>query len=435
MSPEFVGIIGIVVLLSAMLFLEIPVGFVMALIGFLGVSYVVSPQAALGLIGNDFWSTFSSYGLTIIPLFILMGEICFYSDVNSKLYNAAYKWLGHIRGGLAMATVMACAGFAAISGSNTATAATMTSVAFPEMQKYKYNPILTTGSIAAGSTLGVVIPPSIVLVVYGIYTGQSIAKLFFGSVIPGVILAVLMTLTVYLLCLKHEGWGPAGPQTSLWEKIVSLKGSIEMLVLFGLVMGGLYVGFFTPSEAGAVGAFFALLISILRRSITWQGFVNAIHDTLRISCFIVIIVAGAVVFGRFLAVTRLPYTIAKWASSLPVPGYVILWLMIAVFIVGGAIMDALGFLLITIPIFYPLAMELHYDPIWFGVMITIVTTMGAITPPVGVNAYVVAGMSRDVIPLSTVFKGVMFFLPSYVICVLLLEIFPNLVMVLANTVK
>jgi len=435
MSPEFIGIIGIVVLLSAMLFLEIPVGFVMALIGFLGVSYVVSPQAALGLIGNDFWSTFSSYGLTIIPLFILMGEICFYSDVNSKLYNAAYKWLGHIRGGLAMATVMACAGFAAISGSNTATAATMTSVAFPEMQKYKYNPILTTGSIAAGSTLGVVIPPSIVLVVYGIYTGQSIAKLFFGSVIPGIILAVLMTLTVYLLCLKHDDWGPSGPQTSLWEKIVSLKGSIEMLVLFGLVMGGLYIGFFTPSEAGAVGAFFALLISVLRRSITWQGFVNAIHDTLRISCFIVIIVAGAVVFGRFLAVTRLPYTIAKWASSLPVPGYVILWLMIAVFIVGGAIMDALGFLLITIPIFYPLAMELHYDPVWFGVMITIVTTMGAITPPVGVNAYVVAGMSKDVIPLSTVFKGVMFFLPSYVICVLLLEIFPQLVMVLANTVK
>ncbi len=435
MSPELIGIIGIVVLLASMMLLEIPVGFVMALIGFLGVSYVLTPQAALGLIGNDFWNTFSSYGLTIIPLFILMGEICFYSDVNSKLYNAAYKWLGQIRGGIAMATVMACAGFAAISGSNTATAATMTSVAFPEMQKYKYNPILTTGSIAAGSTLGVVIPPSIVLVVYGIYTGQSIAKLFFGSVIPGVILAVLMTFTVYLMCVKHEDWGPSGPKTTFWEKIASLKGSIEMLVLFGLVMGGLYVGFFTPSEAGAVGAFFALLISVLRRSITWKGFVNAINDTLRISCFIVVIVAGAVVFGRFLAVTRLPYTIAKWAAALPVPNFVILWLMIGVFIIGGAIMDALGFLLITIPIFYPLAMELHYDPIWFGVMITIVTTMGAITPPVGVNAYVVAGMSKDVIPLSTVFKGVMYFLPTYIICVFLLEVFPQLVMVLASLVK
>ncbi len=435
MSPELVGIIGIVILLSAMLLLQIPVGFVMALIGFLGVSYVVSPQAALGLIGNDFWSTFSSYGLTIIPLFILMGEICFYSDVNSKLYNTAYKWLGQIRGGIAMATVMACAGFAAISGSNTATAATMTSVAFPEMQKYKYNPILTTGSIAAGSTLGVVIPPSIVLVVYGIYTGQSVAKLFFGSVIPGIILATLMAFTVYLLCIRHEDWGPAGSKTTFKEKVISLKGSIEMLILFGLVMGGLYVGFFTPSEAGAVGAFFALLISVLRRAITWDGFVNAVKDTLRISCFIVVIVAGAVVFGRFLAVTRLPYTIAKWAAGLPVPNFVILWLMIGVFIIGGAIMDALGFLLITIPIFYPLAMELHYDPIWFGVMITIVTTMGAITPPVGVNAYVVAGMSKDVIPLSTVFKGVIYFLPTYIVCVFLLEVFPQLVMTLANMVK
>ena len=259
MSPELTGILGIVIMLAAMLFLEIPVGFVMALIGFLGVGYVVTPTAALGMIGNDIWTTFSSYGLTIIPLFILMGEICFYSDVNTKLYNAAYKWLGHIRGGLAMATVMACAGFAAISGSNTATAATMTSVAFPEMDKYKYNPILTTGSIAAGSTLGVVIPPSIVLVVYGIYTGQSIAKLFFGSVLPGIILATLMMFTVYFLCVKNPEWGPSGPKFTFREKVVSLKGSIEMLVLFGLVMGGLYVGFFTPSEAGAVGAFLPLL--------------------------------------------------------------------------------------------------------------------------------------------------------------------------------
>jgi len=435
MSPELTGIFGIVIMLTAMLFLEIPVGFVMALIGFLGVGYVVTPTAALGMIGNDIWTTFSSYGLTIIPLFILMGEICFYSDVNTKLYNAAYKWLGHIRGGLAMATVMACAGFAAISGSNTATAATMTSVAFPEMDKYKYNPILTTGSIAAGSTLGVVIPPSIVLVVYGIYTGQSIAKLFFGSVFPGIILAALMMFTVYFLCVKNPEWGPSGPKFTFREKIVSLKGSIEMLVLFGLVMGGLYVGFFTPSEAGAVGAFFAIIISLVRRSLSWKGFKGAVYDTLRISCFIVVIVAGAVVFGRFLAVTRLPYSIAQWASGLPVPGFVILWLMIGVFIIGGAIMDALGFLLITIPIFYPLAMELHYDPVWFGVMITIVTTMGAITPPVGVNAYVVAGMSKDAIPLSTVFKGVTFFLPTYVLCVLMLEIFPQLVMFLANTVK
>jgi tripartite ATP-independent transporter DctM subunit len=406
----------------------------MALIGFFGIAYVTSFDAALMMIGTELWTTFSSYGLTIIPLFIFMGMICFYSDVNTKLYNAAYKWLGSTRGGLAMATVMACAGFAAISGSNTATAATMTSVALPEMKRYKYNPILITGSIAAGSTLGVVIPPSIVLVVFGIYTGQSIARLFFGSIIPGLILAGLMMLTVYLVCLRHHDWGPAGPKTTWWEKIVSLKGAGEMLVLFTLVMGGLFVGFFTPSEAGAVGSFFALLISFIRRTMSRKAFLKAVEDTIRISCFIVMIIAGAVIFGRFLAITRLPYAIAEWAITLQVPSFVILWLMIIVFIIGGAIMDALGLLLITIPIFYPLAQKLGYDPIWFGVMLTIVTTMGAITPPVGVNAYVVACMAKD-ISLKTVFKGVAYFLPTYIICIILLELFPALVMYLAGAVK
>ncbi len=434
MSPEFIGIFGILIMLVTMFFLEIPVAFAMALIGFFGIAYVTSIDAALMMLGTELWSTFSSYGLTIIPLFIFMGMICFYSDVNTKLYNAAYKWLGATRGGLAMATVMACAGFAAISGSNTATAATMTSVALPEMKRYKYNPILITGSIAAGSTLGVVIPPSIVLVVFGIYTGQSIARLFFGSIIPGLILAGLMMVTVYVICLRHQDWGPAGPKTTWWEKIVSLKGAGEMLVLFTLVMGGLFVGFFTPSEAGAVGSFFALLISFIRRTMSRKRFLKAVEDTIRISCFIIMIIGGAVIFGRFLAITRLPYAIAEWAITLQVPNFVILWLMIVVFIIGGAIMDALGLLLITIPIFYPLAQKLGYDPIWFGVMLTIVTTMGAITPPVGVNAYVVAGMAKD-ISLKTVFKGVAYFLPTYIICIILLEMFPSLVMYLAGAVK
>ena len=433
MSPEFVGIVGIIIMLASMFLFELPVGFAMAIIGFLGVAYVASPTAALGMIGSELWTTFSSYGLTIIPLFIFMGLICFHSNVNTKLYNAAYTCLGQTRGGLAMATIMACAGFAAISGSNTATAATMTSVALPEMKKYRYNPILITGSIAAGSTLGVVIPPSIVLVVFGIYTGQSIARLFFGSIIPGLILAGLMILTVVFVCKRHREWGPAGPKTNLIQKIASFKGSIEVLILFSIVMGGLFVGFFTPSEAGAIGSFFALVISLVQRSLNWKGFTRAVEDTLKISCFIIVIVTGAVIFGRFLAITRLPYFIAEWAAALPVPNFVILWLIIVVFIIGGAIMDALGLLLITIPIFYPLALQLHYDPIWFGVLITIVTTMGAITPPVGVNAYVVAGMSED-ISLATVFKGVVYFLPTYIFCIILIEIFPSLVLYLAGAV-
>ncbi|MCD6430708.1 MAG: TRAP transporter large permease [Deltaproteobacteria bacterium] len=427
MSPEIIGIVGLISMMAAMLLLQIPVGFAMGLTGFAGVAWLISLDAALALIGNDLWTTFSSYGLTIIPLFIFMGHICFHSNVNSRLYSCAYAWLGATRGGLAMATVAACAGFSAISGSNTATAATMTSVALPSMRKYGYHPILITGSIAAGSTLGVVIPPSIVLVVYGIYTGQSIAKLFFGSIIPGMILATLLILTIIVICRRHPDWGPPGEKTSLKEKIFSLKGSFEMLLLFGLVMGGLFVGFFTPSEAGAVGSFCALFLSFFRRSLTYEKFVAAINDTLKISSFIIIIIAGAVIFGRFLALTRLPYAIAEWAAALPVAPVFILWIIILVFIVGGAIMDALGLLLITIPIFYPLAIKLNFDPVWFGILITIVTTMGAITPPVGVNAYVVAGIAED-IPLTTIFKGIAYFLPTYIITIILLEIFPQLIL-------
>ncbi len=434
MSPELVGLIGIFVLLAVMFFLRMPVGFAMALVGFCGMCYVLSTKAALAMIGNQLWSTFSSYGLTVIPLFILMGEICFYSNVNTALYDTAYKWLGHIRGGLSMATIMACAGFAAICGSNTATAATMSTVALPEMKKYGYHPALSTGSIACGSTLGVVIPPSVVLVVYGIYTGQSIARLFFGSVVPGAILAFFMVLTVYLVCIRHPDWGPTGPKFSWRERIAALPGSFEMVVIFLLVMAGLYVGYYTPSEAGAAGAFAALIISLIRRRLTWKGFVAAVIDTLVISCFIIMIVTGAVIFGKFLAVTRLPFVAAQWASQLNAPPVLILSIIILLYLIGGCVMDALGLLLITIPIFYPVVTRLGYDPIWFGVLITVVTTMGAVTPPVGVSAYVVSGMAKD-ISLGTVFRGVTYFLPSYIVTIALLIVFPKLATYFAALVR
>ncbi len=434
MSPELVGFIGIIVLLAAMFLLRMPVGFAMALVGFCGMAYVISPQAALGMIGNQLWSTFSSYGLTVIPLFILMGEICFHSNVNTNLYDAAYKWLGHIRGGLSMATIMACAGFAAICGSNTATAATMSTVALPEMKKYNYHPALSTGSIACGSTLGVVIPPSVVLVVYGIYTGQSIARLFFGSMVPGIILSILFISTVYLVCIKHPDWGPTGPKFSWKDRIAAIPETLEMIVIFVLVMAGLYVGYYTPSEAGAAGAFAALVISLIRRRLSWRGFVASIVDTLVISCFIIMIVTGAVIFGKFLAVTRLPYAAAEWASKLNAPPVLILSIIIILYLIGGCVMDALGLLLITIPIFYPVITNLGYDPIWFGVLITIVTTMGAVTPPVGVSAYVVSGMAKD-ISLATVFRGVIYFLPGYIVTIILLIAFPQLATYFAAIVR
>ena len=434
MITPMTGVYGILLMLAVMLLLKMPVGYVMALMGFLGIVYTISWDAALGMIGNDLWNTFSSYGLTVIPMFILMGQICFYSQVNERLYNAAYKWFGKIRGGLATTTIIACAGFAAICGSNTATAATMTVVALPEMRKYKYDHILTSGSIAAGSTLGVVIPPSVVLVVYGIYTGQSIGKLFFGSFVPGIILSLIMVVTVYVMCLIHPAWGPKGPNFTMWEKIRALPDALDMLILFGIIMFSLYAGLFTPSEAGAAGSVVAILISLARRKLTWKGFLGSVIDTLRISCMIFMLVAGAIIFGRFLAVTRLPFVAAEWVAGLPVPSWMILWAMLIIYIIGGCVMDALAFLLITVPIFYPVAIQMGYDPIWFGVVITIVTTMGAITPPVGISAYIVSGMAKD-IPLSTVFRGVIWFIPSYILTMVLVEVFPQLVIFFADLVK
>lgn len=430
-----VGLIGILILLVVMIVLQMPVGFSMALVGFLGIWYVTSLSSALSTIGTETWSIFSSYGLTVIPLFILMGTVCFHSGVNVNLYKTAYKWFGRMRGGLAMATVMACAGFAAICGSNAATAATMTTVALPEMKKYNYDKALSTGAIACGSTLGVVIPPSVVLLVYGIQTGQSIGKLFWGSTLPGILMAILFCITIYLLCVKHPEWGPGGNRTTMIEKIKSLPGAIEMFILFGLVMGGLYSGAYTPTEAGAAGAFFAFVIGgLIRRKLSWKGFGSAIVDALKVTCMVIVIVWGAVILGRFLTISRLPFMAVDFISTLHVPPYVIMVCVLVIYGIAGMVMDALGFLLISIPIFFPMAMKLGYDPIWFGCILTVVTTLGAITPPVGICAYIVAGMAKD-IPLSTVFKGVLWFIPAYVVTMAVMIIFPKIALFLPSLVK
>lgn len=426
MSLALVGIAGIVVLLLVIFLLGMPVGFAMGIVGFCGFCYVVSFKAGLNMLGSVLWATFSKYGLTVIPLFIFMGQIAFYSGVNEKLYQAAYRWIGHIRGGIAMATVAACAAFSAICGSNAATAATMTTVALPQMKKFRYDPMLSTGAVACGSTLGVVIPPSVVLIVIGLSTGESIAKLFYGGIGAGVLLAVLLLLTIYLLCGRHPDWGPVGPRSSWRERFASLSGAFEMVLLFLLVMLGLYFGFFTPTEAGAAGSLLALMITGLQGRLTWRALKASITDTLRISCMVIVIIAGAVIFGRFLAVTRIPYDIAAWVVSLPVPRAAVMCIIFIIYIIGGAVMDALALLLITIPIFFPVASELGYDPIWFGVTITVITTLGAVTPPVGATTYVVGGMAKDV-RLEAVFRGVAYFLPAYVLCIVILMLLPQVV--------
>ncbi len=434
MSLAAIGVVGILALLLVLFFLGMPVGFAMGIVGFCGFCIIVSVPAGLNMVGSVLWSTFSKYGLTVIPLFIFMGQVAYYSGVNEKLYRAAYHWIGHIRGGIAMATVMACAAFSAICGSNAATAATMTTVALPEMNKYGYEPKLSTGAVACGSTLGVVIPPSVVLIVIGLSTEQSIAELFYGGLGAGICLAVLLVLGVYGVCRLYPDWGPVGPRTTLIEKIRSLSGAFEMAVLFALVMLGLYFGVFTPTEAGAAGSFLAVAISVVQGRMTFQKLVYSILDTLRISCMVITIVAGAVIFGKFLTVTRIPFDIADWVVHLPVSNVVIMAIVFGIYIVGGAVMDALALLLITIPIFFPVAVQLGYDPVWFGVTITVVTTLGAVTPPVGATTYVVGGMAKNV-PLQDVFRGVAYLLPAYLVCILLLMIFPQIVTFLPALLK
>jgi C4-dicarboxylate transporter DctM subunit len=426
-----IGVMGIVVLLLVLFLLGTPVGFAMALVGFAGYCYIVSVPAALSMVGNEFWAAFSSYGMTVIPLFVFMGQIAFYTGVSRKLFDAAYAWVGHIRGGLAAASVLACAAFATICGSNTATAATMATVALPEMKKYGYHPLLSVGSVAAGSTLGVVIPPSVVLIVIGLYANQSIAKLFYGGFSAGIVLTVMMVATVWVLCKIHPEWGPAGVKATWRQRFAALPGAFEMVLLFLLVIVGLYLGWFTPSEAGAIGSFFAIVIALFQGKMNWKVLSSAIKDTMNATSMVLMIVAGAFIFGKFLTVTRMPFELADWVAGLPVAPVVILMVVFVIYMIGGMIMDALALLIITIPIFFPLAEKLGYDPLWFGVVLTVITTMGAITPPVAATMYVVAGVAKDV-PMKTVFKAMFLFVPSYLVSVGLYMAFPQIITAFTN---
>jgi len=432
-SPTAVGLIGIAALFL-LIFSRMPVGFVMAIIGFLGFGYLVSFDASMNLIAKDVFSVFSSYNLTVIPLFVLMGQIAYHAGISGRLFDSAYKFIGHLPGGLAIATIGACAGFAAICGSTNATAATMAAVTLPEMRRYNYKPELATGVVAAGGSLGILIPPSVIFIVYGILTEQSIGKLFMAGMLPGLLLTILFILTIIIWTSLKPDLGPRGPNATFREKMASLSGLIETLILFLLVMGGLFVGFFTPTEAGAVGALGTLLLAIAKRNITWHGFITSLFETTRISCMILVIVAGATIFGHFLAISRIPFDIANWISGCQLPRYAIMFMIILLYLIGGCFIDALALVMLTIPIFYPVVMHLGYDPLWFGVIIVLVTQIGVITPPVGINVYVVSGVARDV-PLHVIFKGVVPLLIALIAGTLLLIPFPQIALFLPGLMK
>ncbi|NQT74002.1 MAG: TRAP transporter large permease, partial [Chloroflexi bacterium] len=289
-------------------------------------------------------------------------------------------------------------------------------------------------AVAAGGTLGILIPPSAVFIIYGIMTQQSIGKLFLAGIFPGILLTLLFIISIYVICQRNPSLGPAGPAVSFKEILMSLTGVGETLVLFFLVMGGLFVGLFSPTEAGGIGAFGALLLAIIRRQLVWRYFIIAIEQTIRTSCMIFIIVSGAVVFGRFLAVTRIPFELASWVESLPLPPVLILVIILLIYGIGGLFMDSLAFMLLTVSIFFPVAMKLGYDPIWFGVIIIIMTEVGAITPPVGVNVFVIKGIAQDV-PIEIIFKGISYFIIAFVLCIIFLILFPQIALFLPGFMR
>jgi C4-dicarboxylate transporter DctM subunit len=432
MNPVHIGIVG-VVLLILLLFSRFPVAFCMAVVGLLGFGYLVSPAAALNIIIKDFYTVFSSYDLTVIPLFVFMGQILFYAGISRKLYDAAYTWFGHYKGGLAMATVGACAGFSAICGSTNATAATMASVALPEMKRLKYRDELATGVVAAGGSLGILIPPSVIFIVYGIITQQSIGKLFMAGILPGILLSLLFALAIYIWVSMQPDIAPRTQKQPFKKRMRSLGGLVEVLALFVLVMGGLFLGVFTPTEAGAVGAFGGLVIPLVSRQLSWAGFLEALYSSTRTTCMIFMIVAGATVFSHFLAVTTIPVTLSGWVVGLPLPSWGIMLVIMFFFLIGGCFMDALGMILLTIPIFYPVAVAIGYDPIWFGVVIVLVTELGVITPPVGINVYVVSGIAKDV-PLEVIFKGTLPFVLALCAYLLVMTLFPQIALYLPRFV-
>ena len=432
-SPATAGILGMA-LLVLLLLTRMPVGFVMATVGFLGVSYLRGVGPALGQMGRLPYVTPASYDWTAISLFVLMGFLALHSGMGHDLYRAVYTFMGRLPGGLASATVGGCAGFAAISGDTLSTAITMGTVALPEMKAYKYSPGLATGSVAAGGTLGVLIPPSIVFIIYGMLTEQSIGRLFISGIVPGILVACLFIAYITIRCQLDPTMGPPGPKTTMREKLISLRDTWRVVVLFALVIGGIYMGVFTPTEAGAVGASGALLAGLSRRNLTWKDFTTSVVGAGKVIAMTFVILIGAFILNLFLSLSRLPMEFANVVVALKVPGVAVLALIYIAYIILGCLIPGLALITLTVPIFYPVVMALGYDPIWFGVVIVLTNEMAVITPPVGINVYAISGVVKDV-PMETIFRGIFPFFLMLVLALVILTVFPQIATFLPALMK
>jgi tripartite ATP-independent transporter DctM subunit len=431
MTPTAVGLIGMLALL-VLLFARMPIGLAMALVGGAGVAILNSPEAALNSLGSFPYSHAAVQAFAVIPLFVLMGNFAAASGMGKDLYAAAYAWLGHRRGGLASATVLACAGFAALSGSSVASAVTMGRVCLPEMRRYAYDPRLATGVIAAGGTLGILIPPSTVLVVYALLTEESIGRLFLAGFLPGLLLTLLFILTIMLVCAFRPGFGPPGQKLPLREQLAALGGAAPFLLVVVATIGGIYAGVFTVNEAAAVGALLTMLHALWRRTLGLAALTDALLQTVRTTAMVFLILIGAHIFSPFLALSRIPVDLANALVEMQLPAFGVLAILLVAYIVMGMFLEGFAMMVLTVPIVFPIISALGIDPVWFGIFMVIVLEMGLISPPVGINVFVVKGIAEDV-PMGRIFAGIMPFWFAMLLCVLILAAFPQIAMILPNT--
>ena len=429
MNIEIIGLLGIV-LMFILMFLRLPIAIAMAIPAFLGIYYVKGWKTLTTAIETIIWDHSFSYTLTTIPLFIWMGELLFVSGISNELFKMFRLWMGRLKGGLGLATIGASAIFAAASGSSLATTGTMGAIASKEMDRFGYKDSFSAGTIVAGGTLGILIPPSTAFIVYGMLTEQSIGKLLIAGIIPGIMLTGLYMLTVYISVLLKPELAAATSSGGWKEKFLSLKSTIWILILFAVVIGGMYIGLFSPTEAAAVGAFGAMLTALLKRKLTVRNFIESASNTLKTTGFLFAIILAAFILNYFLAITRVPMLMGNMINSLSMPNIVIFILIIVMYLILGAFMDSLAMIVITIPIILPIIQAMDMDLIWFGVIIVLIIELGLITPPVGMNCYVLKGVSDY--SLETIFKGAARFIIPIIVMIFILYLFPQIALYLPS---
>jgi len=432
MSPLLIGIIGICVFL-VLLFLKMPIGFAMALTGFTGFWAIRGLTPALSVAGLVAYSEGTKYMLSAVPIFVFMGHLATQSELTKSAFTVANKWIGRLRGGLAMSSVVGAAAFGAVCGDHIATAATMVPVSLPELRRHKYADHLSLGSIAAGGNLGFMIPPSIGFIIYGLLAEESIGALFMAGILPGILLTFMFCVTVYILCRMYPNLGPSGPKTTWGEKLGALRDVWGIIVLFVLVMGGIYTGFFTATEAASVGAFGAFVLGLINRKLTWPRLLSSLHHTGSTTAMLFVLIIGAFIFSAFMTISGVPIALANFISGLQLNSYIIIALILLFFIFTGLFMDIIAIMMITVPIFAPVVHGLGFDLVWFGVLIMVTMLVGSITPPVGILVFTVGGMVRDV-PMYLIFRGVIPFIIAMIVFLILLVAFPNISLFLPDIV-